>query len=146
VLPVVSGFFNFSPFFLLARVFVSFTQLYIHPFSFCSQSFHFFTGIPVSLVVGTYFSFSFFSMFFFFLSSIPLVSCTLTFYPFCPQALPLSFPLSISSYSSCTFPSLCNLAFLSPLLAPLSNIFLAVSLALLVPSIPLSLPRTSFSC
>jgi hypothetical protein len=35
-----------------------------------------------------------------FLSSIPLVSCTLPFHPFCLQTLPLSFPLSLSAYSS----------------------------------------------
>jgi hypothetical protein len=48
-----------------------------------------------------------------FLSNIPLVSCTLPCHPFCLQILPLSFPLSLSAYSSCTLPSLCNLAFLS---------------------------------
>jgi hypothetical protein len=32
-------------------VFIPFTQLYIHPSSFCSQSFHFFTGKLVPLVV-----------------------------------------------------------------------------------------------
>jgi hypothetical protein len=51
ILPVVSGFFDSLPSFLLVRVFVPFTQLYIHPSFFCSQSFHFFTGIPVPLVV-----------------------------------------------------------------------------------------------
>jgi hypothetical protein len=75
-------------------------------------------------------------------SSIPLVSCTLSFHPFCPQTLPLSFTLSFSAYSSYTLPSLCNLTFLCPLLAPLSNIFLALFLPLLVPSIPTFLPRT----
>jgi hypothetical protein len=60
------------------------------------------------------------------------VYCTLLFHPFCLEALPLSFPLSLSAYySSCTLPSL----------APLSNIFL--SLPLLVPSIPRFLLRTS---
>jgi hypothetical protein len=49
---------------------------------------------------------------FYFLSSIPLVSCPLPFHPFCLQTLPLSFPLSLSAYSSltlkyfsCTFPT-----------------------------------------
>jgi hypothetical protein len=78
-----------------------------------------------------------------FFSSIPLVSCNLPFHPICPQTLPLSFPLSLSACSSCTLPSLCNLAFLYPLLAPTSNIFLALSLSPLFPSIPRSLPRTS---
>jgi hypothetical protein len=36
---------------LLVFVFVPFTQRYIHPSSFWSQSFHFFTGIPFLLVV-----------------------------------------------------------------------------------------------
>jgi hypothetical protein len=48
VLPVVSGFFDSFPSFLLVCGFVSFTQLYIHPSSFCFQSFRFFTGKPVS--------------------------------------------------------------------------------------------------
>jgi hypothetical protein len=91
ILPVLSGFFYSLPSFLLVCVFLPFTQLYTHPFSFCSQSFHFFT-------------------------------------------------LSLSAYSSCTLPSLCNLAFLCPFLAPLSNIFLALSLPSPVPSIPRSLP------
>jgi hypothetical protein len=51
ILSLVSGFFDSFPSFLLVCVFVPFTQLYIHPSSFCSQSFHFFIGIPVSLVV-----------------------------------------------------------------------------------------------
>jgi hypothetical protein len=51
ILPLVSGFFDSLPSFLLICVFVPFTQLHIHPSSFCSQSFHFFTGIPVPLVV-----------------------------------------------------------------------------------------------
>jgi hypothetical protein len=66
-----------------------------------------------------------------FLSSIPLVFGTLPFHPFYLQTLPLSFPLSLSPCSSFTL----NLAFLCPLLAPISNIFLALSLPLLVPSI-----------
>jgi hypothetical protein len=62
------------------------------------------------------------------------VYCTLLFHPFCLQTLPLSFPLSLSAYYfSCTLPSL----------APLSNIFLALSLPLLVPPISRSLPCTS---
>jgi hypothetical protein len=71
-----------------------------------------------------------------FLSNIPSVSCSLPFHPLCPQILPLFFPISISPYSSCTLPSLCNMAFLYPLLTPISNIFLALSLPPLVPSIP----------
>jgi hypothetical protein len=51
ILLVVSGFFDSFPSFLLVCVFVPFSQLYIPPSSFCSRSFHFFTGIPVSLVV-----------------------------------------------------------------------------------------------
>jgi hypothetical protein len=47
ILPVVFEFFDSFASFL----FVPFTQLYIHPSSFCSQSFRFFTGIPVPLVV-----------------------------------------------------------------------------------------------
>jgi hypothetical protein len=37
--------------FLLICVFVPFTQLHIHPSSFCSQSFHFFTGISIPLEI-----------------------------------------------------------------------------------------------
>jgi hypothetical protein len=88
------------------------------------------------------FSLSFFSVFFF-IASIPLVFCTLPFHTFFIQTLPLSFPLSLSACSFYTLPSLCNLTFLCRLLAPLSNIFLALSLPLLVPSIPRSLSRTS---
>jgi hypothetical protein len=51
ILLVVSGFFDSFPSFLLFYVFIPFTQLYLYPSSFCSQSFHFFTGIPVPLVV-----------------------------------------------------------------------------------------------
>jgi hypothetical protein len=36
IFPVVTGFFNSLPSFLLVCVFVPFTQLYIHPSSFCS--------------------------------------------------------------------------------------------------------------
>jgi hypothetical protein len=78
ILPVVPWFFDYLPSFLLVRVFVPFTHIYIHPSSFYSQSFHFFTGISVRLVVLL--SLSFFSLFFFFLSSIPSVSCTLLFH------------------------------------------------------------------
>jgi hypothetical protein len=102
ILPVVSGFFNSFPSFLLVRVFVPVTHFYIPP-SFCSQSFHFFTGIPVSLVV------------FLSLLLLRVVSCTLSFHPFCLQTLPLAFLLSPSPYSSYTLPSLSNLAFLCPL-------------------------------
>jgi hypothetical protein len=51
ILPVISGFFDSLSSFLLACVFVPFTQVYVHPSSFCSQSFHFFTGITFLLVV-----------------------------------------------------------------------------------------------
>jgi hypothetical protein len=64
ILPVVPRFFDFLPYFLLVRVSVPFTQLRIHPSSLCSQCFHFFTGIPVPLVVLRSLSFS--SAFFFF--------------------------------------------------------------------------------
>jgi hypothetical protein len=84
-----------------------------------------------------------FPCFFSFLFSIPSVSCTLPFHPFCPQTLPFSFLLSLSACSSYTLPSLCNLAFLCSFLPPLSNIFLAHSLAPLVSFIPRFLPRTS---
>jgi hypothetical protein len=50
ILPLVSGFCDSLPSFLLVCVFVPFTQLSINPSSFCSQFFHFFTGKPVSLV------------------------------------------------------------------------------------------------
>jgi hypothetical protein len=64
ILRVVSEFLDSLPSFLLVCVFVHFTQLYIHPSFFCSQSFHLFTGIPVPL--GVFLSLSFFSVFFFF--------------------------------------------------------------------------------
>jgi hypothetical protein len=51
ILPVVSAFFDSLSSFLLVCVFVPFTQLYIYSSPFCFQSFHFFTGIPVFLVV-----------------------------------------------------------------------------------------------
>jgi hypothetical protein len=102
ILLVVSGFFDSFYSFLLFCVFVPFTQFYIHPSSFCSQSFHFFTGIPVPLVV-------FLSLLLLrvssLLSSIPLVSCTLPFHPFFLQILPLSFPHSLSAHSSYTLSS-----------------------------------------
>jgi hypothetical protein len=78
ILPVVSGFFDSLPSSLIVCVFVPFTQLYIHPSSFCFQSFHFFTSIPVLLVVSLPPSPCSFS----FLSSIPSVFCTLPFHPF----------------------------------------------------------------
>jgi hypothetical protein len=81
ILYLESRFFDSLPYFLLVDVFDPFTQLYIHSSSFCSQSFHFFTGIPVPLVVLLPLSPCPFS----FLSSIPSVSCTLPFHPFCPQ-------------------------------------------------------------
>jgi hypothetical protein len=84
-----------------------------------------FNSFPSFLLV-THFSgnisLSLFSPFFSFLSSIRLVSGTLPIDLFCLQTLRLSSPLS-----------LCNLAFLCPLRAPFSNIFLAHSLLLLVP-------------
>jgi hypothetical protein len=80
-----------------------------------------------------------------FLFSIPLVSCTPPFRPFCLQTLPCSFPFSLSAYSSCTLSSLCNLAFPCPLLAPLSNIFLALSLPLAVRSIIIVTKRKHLS-
>jgi hypothetical protein len=61
VLPVVLGFFDSFPSFLLVCGFVSFTQLYIHPSSFCSQSFRFFTGKPVSSQFHSFSSPSFLS-------------------------------------------------------------------------------------
>jgi hypothetical protein len=67
MLPVVSGFFDYLPSFLLVCVFVPLTQLYIHPSFSRSQPFHFFTGIPVPLVVFLSLSLSlslFFSVFF----------------------------------------------------------------------------------
>jgi hypothetical protein len=65
---------------------------------------------------------------FFFFSLQHSVS-TLPFHPFYLQTLPLSFLLSLSAYSSYILSSLGNLAFLCPLLASLSNIFLALSLS-----------------
>jgi hypothetical protein len=64
---------------LLVRVFVPFIQLHIHPYSFCSQSFHFFSGIPVPLLVLL--SLLLFLVFFSSLFSIPSVSYTLQFHP-----------------------------------------------------------------
>jgi hypothetical protein len=78
-----------------------------------------------------------------FLYSTQTVSCTLSFRPFCPRTLPLSFPLSFSVSSSCSLPSLFTLVFLCPLLAPISNISLALSPPPSVPSIPRSQLRTS---
>jgi hypothetical protein len=109
--------------------------------------------LPSALILSTsplaypfllqYFSLSLSSLFFSFFCNTQTVSCTLPFRPFCPRTLPLSFPLSISACSSCTLPSLCTPVFLCPLLAPISNIFHAVSPPPLVPSIPRSLSRTS---
>jgi hypothetical protein len=45
VLPAVSRSFDSLPSSLFICVFFPFTQFYIHLSSFCSQSFHFFTGI-----------------------------------------------------------------------------------------------------
>jgi hypothetical protein len=140
ILPVVSGFFDSFHSFLLVYVFVPFTQLYIHPFLLLSifPLLHWHTRSSGStfLSPSSPCSCSF-------LFSIPSVSCTFSFHLFCPQTLPLSFPLSLSPYSSYTLPSLCKLTLLCSLLAPISNIFLALSLPPLVPSIPRSLPRTS---
>jgi hypothetical protein len=88
--------------------------------SFRSHSFHFLTGIPVPPAVLL--SLLLIRVLFLSLSSTQSVSCTLPFRPLCPRTLPLSFPLSLSACSSCTFPSLCTLLFLCPLLAPISNI------------------------
>jgi hypothetical protein len=77
ILPDVSGFFDSFPSFLLVCVFVPFTQLYIHLSFFCCSSFHFFTGIPVSLIV--FLSFLLLRVFYSFASGIPLVS----YHPFC---------------------------------------------------------------
>jgi hypothetical protein len=96
--------------------FVPFNQFYVPPSSLLLSIFpllHWLTRFSASINLSP--SPSSFS----FLSSIR--SCTLPFHPFCLQTLPFSFPLSLSAYSSCTLPSLCNLAFLSPLLAPFSD-------------------------
>jgi hypothetical protein len=92
------GFFDYYPSFLLVCFFVPFTQLYIQPSSFCSQSFHFFTGIPVSLTA--FLSLLLFRVFFFSPTLFPSIH-----FVFCLQTLPLSFPLSLSAYSSYTLPS-----------------------------------------
>jgi hypothetical protein len=92
--------------------------------------FRFFDSLPSSLLVCVILYIRPSS---FFLSSIPLVYGT------------LPFPLSLSACSSFTLPSLCNLAFLCPLLAPISNIFLALFLPLLVPSIARSPHFLSYS-
>jgi hypothetical protein len=140
ILPVVPRFSDSLPSLLLVRISVPLAQLRTHPYSFRSHSFHFLTGIPVppavllSLLLIRSFSF---------LYSTQSVSCTLPFRPFCPRTLPLSFPLSLSACSSCTLPSLCTLVFLCPLLAPISNISLALSPPPPVTSIPISLLRTS---
>jgi hypothetical protein len=73
-------------------------------------------------------------VFFSFLSSISLISCILPFHPFSLQTLPVSY----------TLPSLCNLAFLCPLLAPLSNIFFALSLLRLFLPCPDLCPYTLY--
>jgi hypothetical protein len=75
-----------------------------------------------------------------FLSSIFLL---LLIFPLLHWHTHFSGSISLSAYSAYTLPSLCNLGFLCPLLAPLSNIFLTISLPLLVPFTPRSLPRTS---
>jgi hypothetical protein len=112
----------------LHSLFVPFTQLYIHPSSFSSPLLHWHTRSSGSnsLSSSSPCSFSF-------LSSIP--SLSLHFHPFCSQTLPLSFPLSVSVSSSGTFLSLCNLALLCPLLAPISIFFLhSLYLLLFLPS------------
>jgi hypothetical protein len=91
---------------------------------------------------GTSFSHSHPSSFSF-LYSTQTVSCTLPFRPLCPRSLPLSFPLSLSAYSSCTLPLLGTLVFLCLLLTPISNISLAHSPPPPVPSISRSVLRTS---
>jgi hypothetical protein len=114
ILPVVSGFFDSFRSFLIVCVFVPFTQLYIFLLFLIFPLLHWHTGFSDNISL-------------FFLSSIPLVSCTLPFHSFCLQTLPLFFPLSLSAYSSYILRSLCNVAFLCPLLAPFSNIFFALS-------------------
>jgi hypothetical protein len=121
ILPVISWFFDF----FLACL--------------CFCPFHF----PFALNVSTSSLAYPFLWLFSFLFSILLVSCTPTFRPFCLQTLPFSFPLSLSAYSSGTLSSLCNLAFPCPLLAPLSNIFLAPLYLLLF--VPLLLQKESTS-
>jgi hypothetical protein len=102
IFPVVSGFFDSFPSFLFVCVFVPFTQLYIHPSSFDPQSFHFFTGIPVSLIV--FLALLLFRVFFFsFQHSVNILHSSLL--SIFLQTLLLSFPLSLSSYSSCTVPT-----------------------------------------
>jgi hypothetical protein len=69
--------FLFFPFFLACLCLYPFhSALYMHPSFFRSQSSHFFTGIPVSLVVLSLFLSLLVLRFFSFLSTIPLVSCT----------------------------------------------------------------------
>jgi hypothetical protein len=129
-------------------VFVPFTQLYIHPSSFCSQYFHFFTGVLVPLVV--FLSLFLLSVFLFSLQNpalFPSIHVVLKFCRSLSRSHSHSIPLALFPHyvTSCTLPTLCNLAFLCSLLAPLSNIFLALSLPLLIPSIPRSLPSASIS-
>jgi hypothetical protein len=100
---------------------------------------HWHTRFSDSICLSLYFSL------FSFLFSIPLMSCTPPFRPFYLQTLPISFPLSLAAYSSYTLSSLCNLAFPCPLLAPLSNIFLALSLPLSVRSIIIVTKRKHLS-
>jgi hypothetical protein len=95
ILPVVSGFFDYFPSFLLFCIFIPSTQLHscIFLLIVIFSLLHWHTRFSdISLSPS--------SPYFFFLSSIPLVSCTFPFYPFCLQTLPLSFPLSLSAYSS----------------------------------------------
>jgi hypothetical protein len=112
VLPVVSGFFDSFPSFLLVCGFVSFTQLYIHPSSFCSQSFRFFTGKPVSsqfhsfsslflfLLLNTIiFVFSTFTSSFFFLTYFHRL-CIISF-------ISLSLFATITKFLPTTLPSAC---------------------------------------
>jgi hypothetical protein len=75
-----------------------------------------------------------FLVFFSFLSSIPLVSGTLLFHSFFLKTLPFSFPLSLSTYSSYTLSSLCNLAFLCPLKYFSCTLSLSTSSFLFLPS------------
>jgi hypothetical protein len=116
--PCYSGFFNSLPSFLVVRVFVPFTEFYIHPYSFCSQSFHFFTDIPVPLVVfvlllllrvlfflPSYFHFS--SLFLFpLLNTIIFVFSTFTsnfsFLAYFPRLLIISF-ISLSLFANITW-------------------------------------------
>jgi hypothetical protein len=86
---------------------------------------------------------SFFPVFFFFLFSIPVVSCTSSLPYILSSNFAALFPAFTISLFPNTLPSLCDLAFLCLLLAPLSNIFFSISSYFFYPhfSIMLSLKR-----